>query len=99
MGGFLQQPVAMIADETPDAAVTAAVQFSAGLQIGQYFIESKLGEGGMSTVWLALDTKLARRVAIKFLSDNLADADARRRFQREAQMAYSLESSAHRDCV
>ncbi len=44
----------------------------------------------MSTVWLALDTRLNRRVAIKFLSDNLADAEARRRFQREAQMASSL---------
>ena len=92
MGGFLQQPVAVIAGENPlpDAAVTAAVQFPAGLEIGQYHIESKLGEGGMSTVWLALDTRLGRRVAIKFLSDNLADAEARRRFQREAQMASSL---------
>ena len=44
----------------------------------------------MSTVWLALDTRLRRRVAIKFLSDDLADAEARRRFQREAQMASSL---------
>ena len=92
MGGFLEHPVAVIADGNPrpDSAVTAAVQFPAGLEIGQYRIESKLGEGGMSTVWLALDTKLGRRVAIKFLSDNLADAEARRRFQREAQMASSL---------
>ena len=89
MGGFLQQPVAVIADGNPDSAVTA-VQFAAGLEIGQYRIESKLGEGGMSTVWLALDTRLGRRVAIKFLSDDLADAEARRRFQREAQMASSL---------
>ena len=66
------------------------MQFAAGLEIGQYRIESKLGEGGMSTVWLALDTRLGRRVAIKFLSDDLADAEARRRFQREAQMASSL---------
>jgi serine/threonine-protein kinase len=92
MGGFLRQPVAMIADKNPpsDSAVTSAVQFAAGLKIGQYRIESKLGEGGMSTVWLALDTRLGRRVAIKFLSDDLADAEARRRFQREAQMASSL---------
>ena len=90
MGGFLQQPVAVIADGNPDSAVTGAVQFAAGLEIGQYRIESKLGEGGMSSVWLALDTRLGRRVAIKFLSDDLADAEARRRFQREAQMASSL---------
>ena len=44
----------------------------------------------MSTVYLALDTKLQRHVALKVLSDDLADAEARRRFQREAQMASSL---------
>src|SRR5690242_14316694 len=59
-------------------------------QIGPYRIESKLGEGGMGTVFRALDTKLNRPVAIKFLSDDLANAAARRRFQREAQMASSL---------
>jgi hypothetical protein len=53
MGGFLQQPVVVIADGNPDSAVTGAVQFAAGLEIGQYCIESKLGEGGMSSVWLA----------------------------------------------
>src|SRR5258705_12123700 len=44
----------------------------------------------MGVVYRALDTKLNRPVAIKFLSDDLADAAARRRFQREAQLASSL---------
>ena len=44
----------------------------------------------MGEVYRALDTKLNRPVAIKFLSGELADADARRRFQREAQTASSL---------
>jgi len=61
-----------------------------GTQIGSYRLESRLGEGGMGTVYRALDTKLNRPVAIKFLSDDLADVAARRRFQREAQMASSL---------
>src|ERR1700730_15637956 len=61
-----------------------------GMQTGPYRLESQIGEGGMGSVYLALDTKLNRPVAIKFLSDDLADAAARRRFQREAQMASSL---------
>ena len=59
-------------------------------QIGPYRIEAKLGEGGMGIVFRAQDTKLNRPVAIKFLMGELADAAARRRFQREAQTASSL---------
>ena len=44
----------------------------------------------MDEVYLAHDTKLNRRVAIKVLSEDLADMAGRRRFQREAQMASSL---------
>ncbi len=61
-----------------------------GTLIGVYRIEAPLGEGGMGTVYRALDTKLNRPVAIKVLSDHLADAPARRRFQLEAQTASSL---------
>jgi serine/threonine protein kinase len=62
----------------------------AGRQIGTYQILSLLGAGGMGEVYRALDTKLNRPVAIKFLSEGLADTTARRRFQREAQLASSL---------
>ena len=61
-----------------------------GVMIGPYRIEEPIGEGGMGTVYRALDTKLNRRVAIKVLSNELADANERRRFQREAQTASSL---------
>ena len=61
-----------------------------GMQTGPYRLETLVGEGGMGSVYRALDTKLNRPVAIKFLSDRLADVAARRRFQREAQMASSL---------
>jgi serine/threonine protein kinase len=53
-------------------------------------VEAPLGAGGMGVVYRALDTHLHRPVAIKFLSDALADPAARRRFQREAQTASSL---------
>src|SRR5438046_6416591 len=61
-----------------------------GQALGHYRIEAKLGEGGMGVVYRAFDTHLNRPVAIKLLADTLADAAARRRFQREAQMASSL---------
>src|SRR5262249_8719652 len=59
-------------------------------QIGPYRIEDKVGEGGMGMVFRAVDTRLNRLVAVKLLAGDLADAAGRRRFQREAQMASSL---------
>jgi Tol biopolymer transport system component/predicted Ser/Thr protein kinase len=55
-----------------------------------YCLEEKLGEGGMGVVYRGIDTKLGRAVAIKFLHEDLVDAAARKRFQREAQLASSL---------
>ena len=62
----------------------------AGVRLSTYEIVAHIGSGGMGDVYRARDTKLNRPVAIKFLSADLADASARRRFQREAQMASSL---------
>ena len=64
--------------------------FAAGTRIGPYRIDDVLGEGGMGIVYHAFDTNLNRPAAIKFLSDDVADVAARRRFQREAQTASSL---------
>jgi tRNA A-37 threonylcarbamoyl transferase component Bud32 len=61
-----------------------------GTRFGVFEITGRLGAGGMGEVYRATDTKLGRAVAIKFLSERLADAAGRRRFQREAQMASSL---------
>jgi eukaryotic-like serine/threonine-protein kinase len=59
--------------------------FDPGVTVGPYRIESVLGEGGMGVVYRALDIRLNRPVAMKFLSSELATATERRRFQREAQ--------------
>jgi len=61
-----------------------------GTDVGSYRIEAELGHGGMGVVFRAVDNRLGRPVAIKFLSSALADAATRRRFQREAQTASSL---------
>jgi serine/threonine-protein kinase len=57
-----------------------------GTKLGRYEIGSKIGQGGMGEVYLAEDTKLHRRVAIKFLPvDSIADDHANKRLLREAQ--------------
>jgi len=61
-----------------------------GTRVGHYEIVALIGSGGMGEVYRANDTRLKRQVAIKFLSATLANAEARRRFQREAQLASSL---------
>jgi serine/threonine protein kinase/tetratricopeptide (TPR) repeat protein len=63
-----------------------------GLAVGPYRIEELLGAGGMGEVYLAVDTKLDRKVAIKFLPPYLeADELAKRRLIREAKAAARLD--------
>lgn len=60
--------------------------------VGHYRIIEKIGAGGMGEVYLAEDTKLHRRVALKFLPHYLvSDEDAKTRFTREAQAAATLK--------
>src|SRR6187397_13297 len=61
-----------------------------GIALGPYAIAAHIGTGGMGEVYRARDTRLNRLVAIKFLSSQIADDSARRRFQQEAKMASAL---------
>jgi predicted esterase len=62
-----------------------------GQQLSHYTIVDKIGEGGMGTVYRALDTRLNRVVAIKVLqAQTRADPDRQRRFLQEAQSASAL---------
>ena len=62
-----------------------------GKELGTYRIESLLGAGGMGEVYLARETKLNRRVALKILPTQfVADAERVSRFEREARALSAL---------
>src|SRR5712664_599732 len=66
-------------------------QLSPGASLSHYRIVSKLGAGGMGEVYLAQDTKLDRKVALKILpADVAANQDRLRRFTQEAKAAAAL---------
>jgi eukaryotic-like serine/threonine-protein kinase len=63
-----------------------------GTTLGNYKILEKLGAGGQGTVYKAIDSKLGRTVVIKVLPDELVAKEAnRKRFEREARLASSLD--------
>ena len=63
-----------------------------GTKVSHYKILEKIGEGGMGEIFLAEDTKLQRRVALKFLPADLTkDKSRKQRFIQEARAAASME--------
>src|ERR1044072_7997689 len=65
--------------------------FSPNINLAHYRIISKIGAGGMGEVYLAQDTKLDRKVAIKFLHEEFSkDSDKLNRFIQEAKAASAL---------
>ncbi|MEP7012284.1 MAG: serine/threonine-protein kinase [Acidobacteriota bacterium] len=85
-GDFLEQPaLAPAVSPPPPSAV--------GRRFGPYSVERQLGEGGMSTVYLAVraDGEYRRHVAIKVFAYGAERADLRERFRAERQILASLD--------
>ena len=86
-GNFVDPPAYQAAAET----LVDGVDLKAGKNIAHYRIVRLLGEGGMGTVYLAEDTKLHRKVSLKFLSTRfIQDGERLRRFEQEARAASAL---------
>ncbi|HEX4952674.1 MAG TPA: serine/threonine-protein kinase [Thermoanaerobaculia bacterium] len=84
-GDFLEQPVLAVSPPPPPSAV--------GRRFGPYSVERQLGEGGMSTVYLAerADEEYRQQVAIKVFAYGTERADLRERFRAERQILASLD--------
>jgi len=87
-GSLLDSPAMAIA---APLFVNDSVKTVVGQSIGHYEIITTLGTGGMGEVYLARDTRLGRRIALKLLPAYLrGDSDRVRRFEQEARAASSL---------
>ncbi|MCA1603296.1 MAG: protein kinase, partial [Acidobacteria bacterium] len=86
-GHFIDAPAFRAAAEM----LADGQKFKPGATLSHYEIHSVLGEGGMGRVYLAEDTKLKRKIALKVLPDGSGDEEARRRLLREAQAAAALD--------
>ena len=86
-GSFIDSP----AYQGAAAMLETEQQLEAGQKIGHYEILSTLGKGGMGEVYLARDTKLDRKVALKLMPSAFTkDRERLRRFEQEARAASAL---------
>ena len=85
-GSFLDRPAVQEAVNRI-AELAASSSPVSGTQLGVYSIGGQIGLGGMGTVYEALDTRLGRKVAIKFLPPAFfSDSDRIGRFRQEARV-------------
>ncbi len=82
--GFLDPPAAVRAQDDDEHRL-------AGRRIGRYTVGSRIGIGGMGTVYVAEQDRPRRKVALKLLRAGPTTANVRRRFEREAEILGRLQ--------
>src|SRR5262245_55512800 len=86
--GLFEEPVFRLAG---DLIARGLSESRTGQQIGAYCVLQRIGSGGAGEVYLAQDTRLDRKVALKFLAEELTnDQDRIRRFRQEARVVSAL---------
>ena len=86
---FMEKP---IVGEMAEATTIKKAIFAKGQRLRHYEIIEQIGAGGMGEVYLAQDTRLSRRVALKLLpAASVSDEEANQRLWREAQAAATLD--------
>lgn len=94
--GFMDNPAFAAAAELiiageAEGSDPSGLDLKAGETVGRYRVLSLLGKGGMGQVYLAEDTRLHRKVSLKFLSaEAIADQEHILRFEQEARAASAL---------
>jgi serine/threonine protein kinase len=87
--GFMREPAVNVGAR--QLARTLEDESRVGELFGHYRIVSALGEGGMGEVYLAEDTKLGRRVALKLVKGGLKTREVLRRFENERRILAALD--------
>ena len=88
-GSFIDSPAY---ETTVELTATNQADSRLGQSVGRYSIVALLGKGAMGEVYLAQDSSLPRKVAVKFLSaETLSDPQAQKRLIREAQATATLD--------
>jgi serine/threonine-protein kinase len=87
-GGFIESPAFAVMAES---LANNRAESVAGQTLGHYKVLAQLGAGGMGEVYLAQDTRLGRKIALKLLPAYFTDDRGRlQRFQQEARAASAL---------